>query len=94
MFWYAYYHSGQNFLSSRLLHKGLKIRINVTINNLTVVLYGCESWSVTLREEHRRLRVLENRVLRRIFGPKGDEIMGGWRKSHNEEFHNCTFRQV
>jgi hypothetical protein len=51
---------------------------------LPVVLYGCETWSPTLREEHR-LRVLENRVLRRIFGPKRDEIIGGWRKCHNEE---------
>jgi hypothetical protein len=48
-----------------------------------VVLYGCETLSVTLREEHR-LRVFENRVLRRIFGPKTDEVMGGWRKLHNE----------
>jgi hypothetical protein len=52
-----------------------------------VVLYGCETWSLTLREEHR-LRVFENRVLRRISGPKRDEITGGWRKLHNEELHN------
>jgi hypothetical protein len=52
-----------------------------------VVLYGCETWSLTLREEHR-LRVFENRVLRRIFGPKRDEVTGGWRKLHNEELHN------
>jgi hypothetical protein len=51
-----------------------------------VVLYGCETWSLTLREEHR-LRVFENRVLRRIFGPKRDELTGGWRKLHNEELH-------
>jgi hypothetical protein len=50
---------------------------------LTVVLYGCETWSLTLREEHR-LRVFENRVLRRIFGPKRDEVTGEWRKLHNE----------
>jgi len=50
---------------------------------LPVVLYGCETWSLTLREE-RRLRVLENRVLRRIFGPKRDELTGEWRKVHNE----------
>ena len=49
-----------------------------------VVLYGCETWSLTLREEHR-LRVFENRVLRRIFGPKRDEITEEWRKLHNEE---------
>jgi hypothetical protein len=52
-----------------------------------VVLYGCETWSLTLREEHR-LRVFENRVLRRIFGPKRDEVTGGWRKLHTEELHN------
>jgi hypothetical protein len=56
----------------------------------TVVLYGCESWSLTLREE-RRLRVFENRVLRRIFGPKRDELIGGWRKLHHEERHNLCF---
>jgi hypothetical protein len=52
-----------------------------------VVPYGCETWSLTVREEHR-LRVFENRVLRRIFGPKRDEVTGGWRKLHNEELHN------
>jgi hypothetical protein len=52
-----------------------------------VVLYGCETWSLTLREEHR-LRVFENRVLGRIFGPKRDEVTGGWRKPHNEELYN------
>jgi hypothetical protein len=54
---------------------------------LPAVLYGCETWSLTLREEHR-LRVFENRVLRRIFGPKRDEVIGGWRKLYNEELHN------
>jgi hypothetical protein len=54
---------------------------------LPVVLYGCETWSLTLREEYR-LRVFENRVLRRIFGPKRDEVTGGWRELHNEELHN------
>ena len=54
---------------------------------LPVVLYGCETWSLTLREE-RRLWVFENRVLRRIFGPKGDEVTGEWRKLHNEELNN------
>jgi hypothetical protein len=49
-----------------------------------VVLYGCETWSLTLREEHR-LKVFENRVLRRIFGPKNDEVTGEFRKLHNEE---------
>jgi hypothetical protein len=64
----------------------IKIRIYKIII-LSVVLYGCESWSLTLREEHR-LRVFEIRVLRRIFGPKRDEVTGGWRKLHNEELHN------
>jgi hypothetical protein len=50
-------------------------------------LYGCETWSLTLREEHR-LRVLENRVLRRIFGPKRDEVTGEWRKLHIKELHD------
>jgi hypothetical protein len=54
---------------------------------LPVVLYGCETWSLTLREEHR-LGVFENRELRRIFGPKGDEVTGEWRKLHNEELHD------
>jgi hypothetical protein len=54
---------------------------------LPVVLYGCETWSVTLSEEHR-LRVFENRVLRRIFGPKRDEVTGEWRKLHSGELHN------
>jgi hypothetical protein len=60
----------------------------------TVVLdrYGCETRSLTLREEHR-LRVFENRVLRRIFGPKRDEVIGGWRKLHNEELHNLYCSQ-
>jgi hypothetical protein len=54
---------------------------------LPVVLYRCETWYLTLREEHR-LRVFENRVLRIIFGPKMDEVTGEWRKLHNEELHN------
>jgi hypothetical protein len=69
-----------------LLPKNIKIRIYKTII-LPVVLYGCETWSLTLREEHR-LRVFENRVLRRIFGPKRDDVTGDWRKLHNEELHN------
>jgi hypothetical protein len=73
-------------LSSRLLSKNVKIRIHKTII-LPVVLYGYETWSLTLREEHR-LRVFDNRVLRRIFGPKRDEVTGDWRKLHNEELHN------
>jgi hypothetical protein len=54
---------------------------------LPVVLYGYETWSLTVREEHK-LRVFETRVLRRIFGPKRDEVTGGWRKLHNEELPN------
>ena len=54
---------------------------------LPVVLYGCETWSLTLREEHR-LRVFENRVLRRIFGAKRDGVIGQWRKLHNEELND------
>jgi hypothetical protein len=53
----------------------------------SIVLYGYETWSLTLREEHR-LRVFENRMLRRIFGPKRDEMIGGWGKLRNEEIHN------
>jgi hypothetical protein len=53
----------------------------------SAVLYGCETWSLTLREE-RRLRVFENRVLRRIFGPKRDEVTGEWGKLHNEELND------
>jgi hypothetical protein len=54
---------------------------------LPVILYGCETWSLTLREEHR-LRMFENKALRRIFGPKRDEVSGGWRKLHNEELRD------
>ena len=61
----------------------LKIKIYRTII-LPAVLYGCETWSLTLKEE-RRLRVFENRVLRRVFGPRSDEVTGEWRKLHNEE---------
>jgi hypothetical protein len=70
-------------LSSRLLSRNVKIKIYKTII-LPVVLYGCGTLSLTVRDEHR-LRVFENRVIRRIFGPKRDEVTGGWRKLHNEE---------
>jgi len=66
-----------------LLSKNLKIKI-YSIIILPVVLYGFETWSLTLREE-RRLRVFENRVLRRVFGPKGVEVTGEWRKLDIEE---------
>jgi hypothetical protein len=64
----------------------VKVKIYKTII-LPIVLYGCETWSLTLKGEHR-LRVFENRVLRRIFGPKRDEVMGEWRKLHSGELHN------
>jgi hypothetical protein len=57
---------------------------------LPVVVYGCETWSLALSEEYR-LRVFENKVLRRIFGPKWDEVTGGWRKLHNEELRDLYF---
>jgi hypothetical protein len=76
----------QNLLSSRLLFKNLKIEIYRTII-LPVVLYGCETWSLTLRVE-RRLRVFENKVLKRIFGPRRDEVTGEWGRLHNEELND------
>jgi len=82
----ACYHSVQNHLSSSLLSKNLKIKIYRSII-LPVVWYGCETWSLTLRKD-RRPRVLENRVLKRIFGPKRDEVTGEWRKLHNEELND------
>jgi len=82
----AYCHSVQNILSSSLLSRHLKIKIYRAII-LPVILYGCETWSLTLREE-RRLRVFQNRVLRRIFGPKRDEVRWEWRRLHNEELND------
>ena len=79
------YYSVQTLLSSRLLSKNLKIKIYKTIM-LPVVLYGCETWSLTLRGESR-LRVFENRILRRIFEPKKCENWE-WRRLQNEEFHS------
>jgi hypothetical protein len=76
----------QDLLSSSLLTKNTKIKIYRTII-LPAVLYGRETWSLTLREEHR-LRVFKNRVLRRIFGPKRDEVTGEWRRLHNEELYD------
>jgi hypothetical protein len=73
----AYYHSVQNLLSSHLLTKNFKISIYKTIN-FPAILYGCETWSLTLREEHRP----------RVFGPKRDGIMGEWRKLPIEELHD------
>jgi len=84
------YYSAQNLLPSSLLFENFtrKIKIYRTII-LPVVLYGFVTWSLTLREE-RRLRVFEKRVLRRIFGPRRDEVIGEWRKLHNEE-HNGLY---
>jgi hypothetical protein len=81
----ACYYSAQNLLSSRLTSKNPKIKICKTII-LPVVLYRCETWSLTSGEEHR-LRVFENRMLRKIFGPKREED-GSWRKLHNDELHS------
>jgi hypothetical protein len=82
----ACYHSVQNLVSFRLLSKNTKIRVYRAII-LPVVLYGCEIWTVTLREE-QRLRVFENRMLRRIFGPRRDEAIGEWRRLHNAELND------
>jgi len=82
----ACYHLVQYLFSSSLLSKNLKINIYRTII-LPIVLYGCEIWLLTLREECR-LRVFENRVLRRTFGPKRDKVTREWRKLHNEELND------
>jgi hypothetical protein len=79
----AYYHSVQNLLSSSLLSTNIKITIYRSII-LPVVLYGWEKWPITLKEEYR-LRVFENRVLRRIFGQKREKVAEEWKKLHNEE---------
>jgi hypothetical protein len=81
----ARYHSVQNLLSSSLLSRNVKIKLYRT-TILPTVLDGCESWSLTLREECR-LRVFENKVLRRIFGPKRDEVTWKWRRLHNKELY-------
>jgi hypothetical protein len=81
----ACYCSVQNLLSYSLLYKNLKIKIYRAII-LPFVLYGCETWSLTLKEDSR-LKVFENRVLRRIFGPKRDEVTREWSKLHNEELN-------
>jgi hypothetical protein len=76
------YHLVQSLLCSLLLSRNVKVKIYETII-LLVVLYGCETWSVTSREKHRL-----NRVLRRIFGPERDEVTGEWSKLHSGELHN------
>ena len=82
----AWCHSVQNLLSSSLLPKNIQIKIYRNII-LSVVLYGCETWSLTLREECR-LSVSENSLLRRIFWPKRDKVKREWRKLHNEELND------
>ncbi|KAJ4427940.1 hypothetical protein ANN_23950 [Periplaneta americana] len=81
----ACYYSVEKLMSTSLLSKNLKVRIYKTVI-LPVVLYGCEIWTLTLREE-QRLRVFENKVVRKIFGAKRDEVTGEWRKLHNTELH-------
>ncbi|KAJ4444158.1 hypothetical protein ANN_05947 [Periplaneta americana] len=81
----ACYYSVEKLLSSSLLSKNLKVRIYKTVV-LPIVLYGCETWTLTLREEHR-LRVFENKVRRKIFGAKRDDVTGEWRKLHNTELY-------
>jgi hypothetical protein len=80
----ACYHSVQNLLSSKLLSKNLNLYRTII---LPVVLYGCETWSLTLREE-RKLKVSENMVLRKMFGPRRDKVMGEWRRLQNEELND------
>jgi hypothetical protein len=65
-------------------YKNIKVRKSIIIS---CFLYGCESWSLTLKKECK-LRVFENRVLRKVFGPKGNEVTGEWRKLHNEELND------
>ena len=79
-------HSDQDLLSSSLPAKNLNIKIHRSII-FPVVLYGCETWSLTLREEHR-LRMFEYCALRKIFGPKVDDVIRGWRKLHNKEIND------
>ena len=84
--------SVQIFLSSSLLSKNLKIKMYRKII-LPVVVYGCETWSLKLREE-RRLRAFENRVLRRIFGPKGDEVIGSGENNIMRSLIVCTAHSI
>jgi hypothetical protein len=81
-----------NVLSSSWLSNNIKIKIYRTII-LPVVLYGCETWSVTLREKHR-LRVFESGVLRMIFGPKRDELTREWRRLRYRSFMICTCHEI
>jgi len=87
------YHSVQNLSSSSLLSKNIKINKMYRTIIFPVILYGCEAWLLTLREECRQ-RVFEDRVLRRIFGPKGDEVTGEWIKLQNGNLMVCTPHQI
>jgi hypothetical protein len=90
---HAYYYLVQNIMFSCLLSESIKIKMYKTVI-LPVVLYGCETWSFIIREVHK-LRMFENRMLRRIFGLKRKEVTGCWRKVHNEECHNmCPFPNI
>ena len=82
----SYYHWDLNLLSSNLPSKNIKNKIHRTVI-LPVVLYGCETWSLTSREEHR-LKVFENWVLRKMFGAKREEIKGKWKRVHTEELND------
>ena len=84
----ACYHPVQNLLSSSLLSKKLKIKIYRTII-LLVVLYGCDAWSLKFLGERKR-RLFANTVLRRIFGPRRNEVTGEWRRLHNEELSDFS----
>ena len=81
----ACYHLVQNLVSYNLLSKNMKIKIDINI--ILLILYRCETWLLTMREE-LRLRVFENMVLWRMFGPRRDEVTGEWRKLHNEELND------
>ena len=90
----SYLHSAsqkfkQSFLSSSLLSQNIKIKICKTLI-LPVVLYGCETWPLTLREVYK-LRVLESTAIRKVFGPKRDEVTREWRTLHNEEINDLYF---
>jgi hypothetical protein len=74
-------------MTNTLYENRTRVALVRAVMSYAVVLYGCETRSLTLREQHR-LRVFENRVLRRIFGSNRDEMTGGWRKLHSEELHN------
>ena len=83
---YACYHSVQNLLPSSLLYKNIKIKIYRAVI-LAVITQACGTWSLTMRDEHR-LRVCDNRALRKISGPKRHEVKGEWRRLHNEKLYD------